>query len=111
MKPRYRDVGPLRSGLAVIKFWTNCYEAVRFTCEAQAVISVRLMLFASGDPSAAVEAGLMVSEKLLAFADAQAAAEQALADGLGLYEAVERAYLPLRHRVHENSQRLLPAAH
>jgi hypothetical protein len=95
----------------VIRFWTNCYEAVRFTCEAQAVISVRLMLFASGDPAAAAEAGLMVSEKLLAFADAQAAAEQALADGLGLYEAAERAYLPLRHRVHENSQRLLPAVH
>ena len=68
-------------GIVVIEFWTNCYEAVRFMCEAQAVMSARLMLFAWGDPSAAAEAGRMVSEKVLAFADAQAAAEQALADG------------------------------
>ena len=100
-----------RSGLVVIKFWTNCYEAMRFTCEAQAVISARLMLFALGDPTAAAEAGLMISEKVIAFADAQAAAEQALADGLGIYEAAEQAYLPLRHRVRANSQRLLSATH
>lgn len=95
----------------MIKFWENYYEAMRFTCEAQVVISARLLLFASGDPSAAAEAGRMISEKVVAFADAQAAAEQALADGLGIYEAAERAYLPLRHRVHENSRRLLSAAH
>jgi hypothetical protein len=111
MIPRLRDVEMHRSGIAVINFWTNCYEAMRFTCEAQAVISARLMLFASGDPSAAVEAGLMISEKVLAFADAQAAAEQAMAEGLGIYEAAERAYLPLRHRVHANSCRLLAAPH
>jgi hypothetical protein len=45
-------------GIAVIKFWTNCCEAMRFACEAQAVISARMMLFASGDPSAPAEAGL-----------------------------------------------------
>jgi hypothetical protein len=66
-------------GVAVIKFWTNYCEAMRFTCEAQAVISARLMLFASGDPSAAAEAGLMIAEKVAAFAAAQEAAERALA--------------------------------
>jgi hypothetical protein len=95
----------------MIKFWTNCYEAMRFTCEAQAVISARLILLASGDANAAAEAYRMISEKAITFADAQAAAEQALADGLGIYEAAEQAYLPLRDRVHENSQRLLPALH
>lgn len=95
----------------MIKFWTNCYEAMRFTCEAQTVISARLLLLAAGDPSAAAEVGLMISEKVIAFADAQAAAEQALADGLGIYEAAERAYLPLRYRVHANSQRLLSVTH
>lgn len=98
-------------GIVVIEFWTNCYEAVRFMCEAQAVISARLMLFAWGDPSAAAEAGRMVSEKVLAFADAQAAAEQALANGRGIYVAAEEAYQPLRQKVHANSQRLFAAAH
>jgi hypothetical protein len=95
----------------VIKFWANYCEAIRFTCEAQAVISARLMLLASGDTSAAAEAYRMISEKALVFADAQAAAEQALADGCGIYEAVEQAYAPLRDCVHENSCRLLSAAH
>jgi hypothetical protein len=95
----------------VIKFWTNCYEAVRFTCEAQAVMSARMMLFAIGDAAAAAEAYRMISEKAIAFADAQAAAEQALADGRGIYEAAEQAYLPLRDCVHENSRRLSSAVH
>jgi len=98
-------------GIAVIKFWTNCYEAMRFTCETQAVISARLILFASGDPSAPAEAGLMIAEKLIAFAAAQEAAERALAEGLGIYEAAEQAYLPLRHRVRANSERLRAAMH
>jgi hypothetical protein len=95
----------------VLKFWTNCYEAVRFSCEAQAVISARLMLLASCDANAAAELYRMISEKAVVFADAQWAAEQALADGLGIYEAAEQAYLPLRDCVHENSQRLLSAMH
>jgi hypothetical protein len=98
-------------GITVIKFWTNYCEAMRLTCEAQAVISARLMLFASGDPSAAAEAGLMFAEKVVAFAAAQEAAERALAEGLGIYEAVEQAYLPLRHRVRANSERLRVATH
>ena len=95
----------------MFKFWGNCYEAVRFTYEAQAVISARLMLFASNDPRAVVEAGRMIAEKVVAFADAQAAAERALALGRGIYEAAEEAYEPLRRQVHANSERLLTAAH
>jgi hypothetical protein len=95
----------------VLKFWTNYYEALRFTCEAQTVVSARLMLFASGDPMAAAEAYRMIMEKATAFADAQAAAERALADGLGIYEAAEQAYLPLRDCVRENSARLLSDVH
>jgi hypothetical protein len=95
----------------MLKFWSDCCEAMRFTCEAQAVISARLMLFASNDPSAAAEASRMIAEKMLAFADAQAAAERALADGRGIYQAAEEAYLPLRRQVRANSERLLAAAH
>jgi hypothetical protein len=92
-------------------FWANCFEAVRFTCEAQSVISARLMLFASGAPNAAEEASRMISEKIVAFTDAGIAAERALAEGLSLYAAAERAYSPLQRCVHANSNRLVGAVH
>jgi hypothetical protein len=88
-------------------FWTNWMEAVRFTCEAQSVMSARLMLFASGSPDAIDELAEMVAEKITAFAEAGKAAEQALEEGHGLYAAAERAYSPLKARVHANSNRLL----
>ncbi len=91
--------------------WTSYYEAIRFTCEAHAVMSARFILIASGDPRAVSETYLMISEKAIAFAEAHSAAEQALADGLGLYQAAERAYLPLCRCVHENSRRLSGSVH
>ncbi len=92
--------------IAMSGFWANWIEAMRFTCEAQGVISARLMLFASGAPNAADEAQRMIAEKLAAFSDAHIAAEHALADGLGIYAAAELAYLPLRRCVRANSERL-----
>ena len=65
----------------MVDFWANWIEAVRFTCEAQGVISARLMLFASQAPNAAVEADRMISEKIVAFSAAHDAAERALAEG------------------------------
>jgi hypothetical protein len=100
-----------RSGIEMSDIWDNWFEAMRFTCEAQGVITARLMLFASGAPDAAAEAERMISEKVAAFAKARIAAEQALADGLGIYAAAERAYAPLRQCVHANSDRLAPVAH
>jgi hypothetical protein len=98
-------------GNAVDKFWSDCAEAVRFTCEAQTVFSMRVLLLASGDPGAAAEAYRMIAEKAIAFADARAAAERALADGRSVYEAAEEAYAPVRDCVRENSNRLLSAVH
>ncbi len=92
-------------------FWANWIEAVRFTCEAQGVISARLMLFACDAPAAADEAALMISEKIVAFADAGIAADRALKNGFGLLAAAEQAYSPLKHCVHANSHRLLGALH
>ena len=92
-------------------FWADWIEAMRFGCEAQGVISARLILFASGAPDAAAEAGRMLGEKIAAFSDAQSAAERALAEGLGLYAAAQRAYLPLRRAVHANSERLSGELH
>jgi hypothetical protein len=92
-------------------FWNNWLEAVRFTCEAQNVISARLMLFASSAPDTVIEeATNMVTEKFLTFAKAGMAAERALQDGLGLYAAAERAYAPLADCVHANNDRLTRTA-
>jgi hypothetical protein len=91
-------------------FWNNWMEAVRFTCEAQGVMSARLMLFASGAPNALDEAAEMIAEKFTAFAKAGMAVEQALDQGLGFYAAAEHAYSPLKACVHANSDRLLGAS-
>jgi hypothetical protein len=92
-------------------FWNNWLEAVRFTCEAQNVISARMMLFASSAPDTVIEeATNMVTEKFLAFAKAGLAAEQALDEGLGLYAAAARAYAPVADCVHANRDRLTRSA-
>jgi hypothetical protein len=92
-------------------FWSNWLEAMRFTCEAQGVISARLMLLASSAPDEVIdETARMVTEKFLAFTKAGLAAEAALEDGLGLYAAAERAYAPLADCVRANSDRLTRAA-
>jgi hypothetical protein len=93
------------------ELWANWMETVCFACEAQGVIAARMMLFAAGAPNAADEAALMVSEKILAFADAGIAADQALKNGFGLYAAAERAYAPLKRCVHANSNRLFGGLH
>ncbi|HEY1473300.1 MAG TPA: hypothetical protein VGF53_04380 [Pseudolabrys sp.] len=85
-------------------------ESVRFACEVQSVISMRLLLIAQGGPDAAVEANLMVAEKLDALADAEVAMLRALTDGEGIFVAAERAYAPVRSRVQANSDRLSHAA-
>ena len=94
----------------MVEFWANWIEAVRFTCEAQGVISARLMLFASGAPNAVDEAVEMIAEKMAVFAKAGMAAEGALSEGHGFYTAAERAYSPFKVCVHANSDRLLGAA-
>jgi hypothetical protein len=81
-------------------------ETLRFACEVQGVITMRLARLAQGGPAAAVEAELMVAEKLDAFADAEVAMLRALTDGEGLLVAAERGYAPLRRCVGANSNRL-----
>jgi hypothetical protein len=105
-EPHAAILDNLRDAAAMADFWTNWVEAMRFTCEAQGVISARLLLFASGAPNAAVEAERMIVEKIVAFTDAHHVAEQALTSGLGLYAAAERAYQPFKRCVHANSDRL-----
>ena len=82
-------------------------EAVRFACEAQGVISMRLTRMAGGGVE---EIETMVVEKIEAVIEAQAAAIDALDHGEGLRAAAERAYAPFCRRVHANSLRLMHAA-
>ncbi len=91
------------------EFLDNWLETVRFACEVQDVVSMRLMRLAEGGPQAAAEAQQMVAEKLDALADAEVAILRALADGEGLMAASERAYAPVRRRVHANHRRLVQA--
>jgi hypothetical protein len=84
-------------------------ETLRFACEVQSVISMRLLRLAQGGPQAAVEVRLMIAEKLEAFADAEAAIAKALSDGEGFMVAAERGYAPLRQCVGANSSRLARA--
>jgi hypothetical protein len=51
-----------------MNFWTNWVEAVRFTYEVQGVISLRLLLLASGRSGSADEVVRMIFEKVDAFA-------------------------------------------
>jgi hypothetical protein len=84
-------------------------ESVRFACEVQGVISMRLMRLAQGGPQAALEAERMISEKLDAFADAEVALLKSVVNGDMPAVAVERAYALVRERVHANSRRLARA--
>ena len=90
----------------MVEAFNTWIESVRFACEVQGVISMRLMKLAEGGPRAAVEADRMIAEKIDAFADAEVALLKALAKGEGIVAAVERAYLPVRERVSANSRRL-----
>jgi hypothetical protein len=84
---------------------------LRFACEVQSVVSLRLLRMAQGGPQVAAEAEaeLMIAEKIAAFADAEAAIAQALCAGEGFMVAAERGYAPLRQCVGANSSRLARA--
>ena len=85
-------------------------ESLRFACDVQGVIAMRLLRLAQGGPDAAAEAELMVAEKLEAITDAEVAMLRALCDGEGILVAAERAYAPVRERVCANSSRLAQLA-
>jgi hypothetical protein len=95
-----------RAEAVVLESMNAWIESMRFACEVQGVISMRLMCFAQGGPQADMEARLMISEKIEAFADAEVALANALFAGEGITVAAERAYAPLRRCVHANSSRL-----
>ncbi len=85
-------------------------ESMRFACEVQGVVAMRLMRLAQGGAQADAEAQLMIAEKIEAFADAEIAMAQALSEGEDFLAAAERGYAPLRRCVSANNRRLTLSA-
>jgi hypothetical protein len=95
-----------RGDVIMQELFDTWLESVRFACEVQGVISMRLARLAEGGPLAEAEAQQMIAEKLDALADAEVAILKALSDGEGLMTAAERGYAPVARRVHANNCRL-----
>jgi len=85
---------------------TQWFDAWRFAAEAQQVIAMRMMRFWQNDASAGAEATRMVTEKVAAAVEAQAAATAALMSGHSMNTALQRAATPYRRRVRANRKRL-----
>jgi hypothetical protein len=94
----------------VLESLNTWLESMRFACEAQGVISMRLVRLAQGGPQAAAEAHQMIAEKLDALADAEVALIEALGRGEDIMVAAEHAYATVRRCVHANSRRLSGAS-
>ncbi len=90
----------------MINPWKAWLDAAIFAGEAQTVIAMRMMRLAGGGALANAEAQRMVTEKLAAFAAAQAAAGVALAAGKRPKVAMTRAMTPIRKRMRANRRRL-----
>jgi len=82
------------------------HEAARFCADVHHVITLRTIRLASGGPLAATEAWQMVSEKVSAFEEAQAAIVSALTVGGSFNATRDAAYAPYRRCVRANRDRL-----
>lgn len=89
-----------------MKTLMSWFEAWRFAAEAQQVMTLRMMSFWRNDAAAGREATLMVTEKIAAAAEAQAAIAAALMSGQSAQTALMRATTPYRRRVRANRKRL-----
>ncbi len=81
-------------------------DGLRFGMEAQQVIAARLLRLGRADLSASVEATEMITEKVAAFFEGQAAAALALSRGESVSTAFLKAHKPYRRRVRANRRRL-----
>lgn len=79
---------------------------LRFGMDAQQVVTLRLARLAMNDKRAAREATLMVTEKIAALGEAQAAMVFAVSTGASAEAAMLAAFAPYRRRVRSNRNRL-----
>lgn len=88
---------------AIFTAWISTF---RFCLEVNQVIATRLLRSARCDAAASIEAGRMVSEKLAAFVEANAAAGLAVAGRKSPDIALAEFVKPYRRRVRANHRRL-----
>ena|ERR1700722_10023389 len=81
-------------------------ETARLGFEAQRVIAMRMMRLAGGGAAAEAESRRMVSEKIEAFAEAQAAAAAVMAEDGDHHRAAKKVLGIYKRRVRRNTRRL-----
>ena len=86
--------------------WPSYFQLAQATLDANAVVAMRLMRLASGGAVAQREAQRMVTEKCLAFAQAQTAAAARMMTGGGIAGATKSASDVYRRKVRANRRRL-----
>jgi hypothetical protein len=79
---------------------------LRFGLDAQHVIAMRLGRLSATEAGVSAEATLMVTEKIAAMGESQAALVLALSRGATPGDTLEAAFAPFRRRVHANCERL-----
>lgn len=87
------------------KWFDLAAESWRLGLEAQTVVGLRLAKLAVGDAAAAAEAQRMVTEKVMAAAEAQTAAATALLTGQARHTP-KRTLALYRRKVRANRRRL-----
>jgi hypothetical protein len=93
--------------------WTDWYslslQTVRLGWEAQSVIALRLIRMATQSAGSQTEARRMVTEKVAALAEAQAAPAGAAIKGGKDHHVAKKALGVYKKRVHANRRRLKTA--
>jgi hypothetical protein len=95
--------------MKVSDYWRHWMDACLFATEAQCVVTLRMVNFASGHSQSEAEGHRMVTEKFLALWDAQFAAATSFLNGNNPMEMMRSALLPIRRCVRQNRRRLLRA--
>jgi uncharacterized RmlC-like cupin family protein len=82
------------------------FKAFQLAVEAQSVIALRMLRLAAGGANAQAEANRMVTEKILAAAEAQTAAAVAAMQGSKTHVVAGKAVNAYGKRVRANKRRL-----
>ena len=83
------------------------YKTAQLSMEAQGVIALRMMKLAVGGPAAQAEIKTMVSEKTVAFGQAQLAMTQGFVTNANQDKTARKVLAIYRRRVRANTRRLM----
>jgi hypothetical protein len=87
--------------------WPSYFQLVQATLDANVVVAARLTRLASGGAVAQREAQRMVTEKYVAFAQAQMTAAAKMTAGVGIAGATKSVSGVYRRKVRFNRRRLV----